>query len=142
MLSTENIGSDIFHCCFVVTCTLFAFIGLVWLREQILHGGGPDWLEREDGGWAIGGAQQQQIQPPPQANNNLVEQPANDVSVTIMHIYICVCVNTYYIIIIIRIICINTCVCVKQDWVFKNIIYFTYFLLRRFIFNAAGGRSR
>uniref|UniRef100_A0A0V0G6A1 E3 ubiquitin-protein ligase MARCHF6 n=1 Tax=Triatoma dimidiata TaxID=72491 RepID=A0A0V0G6A1_TRIDM len=54
MLSTENIGSDIFHGCFVVTCTLFAFIGLVWLREQILHGGGPDWLEPEQ----QGGAQQ------------------------------------------------------------------------------------
>uniref|UniRef100_A0A1B6ML90 E3 ubiquitin-protein ligase MARCHF6 n=2 Tax=Graphocephala atropunctata TaxID=36148 RepID=A0A1B6ML90_9HEMI len=48
MLSTENIASDIFHGCFVVTCTLFSFIGLVWLREQILHGGGPDWLERDD----------------------------------------------------------------------------------------------
>ncbi|XP_039285179.1 E3 ubiquitin-protein ligase MARCHF6 [Nilaparvata lugens] len=48
MLSTDNIASDIFHGCFVVSCTLFAFIGLVWLREQILHGGGPDWLERED----------------------------------------------------------------------------------------------
>ncbi len=33
---------------FIVTCTLFAFIGLVWLREQILHGGGPEWLEQED----------------------------------------------------------------------------------------------
>lgn len=33
---------------FIVTCTLFAFIGLVWLREQILHGGGPEWLEAED----------------------------------------------------------------------------------------------
>lgn len=31
-----------------MTCTLFAFIGLIWLREQILHGGGPDWLEREE----------------------------------------------------------------------------------------------
>ena len=30
---------------FVVTCTLCAFIGLVWLREQILHGGGPEWLD-------------------------------------------------------------------------------------------------
>lgn len=48
MLSPDNIASDIFHGCFVVTCTLFSFIGLVWLREQILHGGGPDWLERED----------------------------------------------------------------------------------------------
>ncbi|KAL1128927.1 hypothetical protein AAG570_013461 [Ranatra chinensis] len=58
MLSTENVGSDIFHGCIVVTCTLFAFIGLVWLREQILHGGGPDWLQPPE--------QQQQ----PQQNNN------------------------------------------------------------------------
>lgn len=48
MSSTENITSDIFHGCFVVTCTLFTFIGLVWLREQVLHGGGPDWLERDN----------------------------------------------------------------------------------------------
>ena len=31
----------------MVTLTLLAFIGLVWLREQILHGGGPEWLEME-----------------------------------------------------------------------------------------------
>ncbi|XP_014238068.1 E3 ubiquitin-protein ligase MARCH6 [Trichogramma pretiosum] len=48
MLSTENISSDIFHGCFVISCTLFTFLGLVWLREQILHAGGPDWLEREN----------------------------------------------------------------------------------------------
>lgn len=48
ILSTENISSDVFHGCFVVTCTLFAFIGIVWLREQILHAGGPDWLERDN----------------------------------------------------------------------------------------------
>lgn len=48
MFSTENIAADVFRGCFVVTCTLFAFIGLIWLREQILHGGGPDWLERDD----------------------------------------------------------------------------------------------
>ncbi|XP_060599884.1 E3 ubiquitin-protein ligase MARCHF6-like [Ruditapes philippinarum] len=47
MLSTENIASDCFHGCFVVACTLCAFISLVWLREQILHGGGPDWLEQD-----------------------------------------------------------------------------------------------
>lgn len=40
MLSSENIAADIFQGCFVVCCTLFAFAGLVWLREQILHGGG------------------------------------------------------------------------------------------------------
>ncbi|XP_041768912.1 E3 ubiquitin-protein ligase MARCHF6 [Anopheles merus] len=48
MFSTENITMDVFRGCFVVTCTLFTFIGLVWLREQIIHGGGPDWLERDD----------------------------------------------------------------------------------------------
>ncbi|XP_046484590.1 E3 ubiquitin-protein ligase MARCH6 [Neodiprion pinetum] len=48
MLSTENLSSDVFHGCFVVTCTLFGFIGLIWLREQILHAGGPDWLERDN----------------------------------------------------------------------------------------------
>ncbi|XP_074036205.1 E3 ubiquitin-protein ligase MARCHF6 isoform X2 [Leptinotarsa decemlineata] len=48
IVSSENLLSDIFQGCFVVTCTLFAFAGLVWLREQILHGGGPDWLQREN----------------------------------------------------------------------------------------------
>lgn len=47
MLSTENLLSDCFQGCFVVTCTLCTFISLVWLREQILHGGGPDWLEQD-----------------------------------------------------------------------------------------------
>ncbi|XP_037085050.1 E3 ubiquitin-protein ligase MARCHF6-like [Pollicipes pollicipes] len=62
MLSTENLLSDILQGCLVVTCTLCAFISLVWLREQILHGGGPDWLEQEaaaheeDGGAPVGPA--------------------------------------------------------------------------------------
>merc|ERR1712223_1569185 len=47
VFSTENIGADILQGCAVVTLTLLAFIGLVWLREQILHGGGPEWLEME-----------------------------------------------------------------------------------------------
>ena len=47
---SENLAADCFQGCFVVTCTLCAFISLVWLREQILHGGGPDWLEQEDQG--------------------------------------------------------------------------------------------
>jgi E3 ubiquitin-protein ligase MARCH6 len=46
MFSTENIISDGFYGCCVVTCTLCAFISLVWLREQILRGGGPEWLEQ------------------------------------------------------------------------------------------------
>lgn len=47
ILSAENLAKDVFSGCFVVTCTMFSFIGLVWLREQIMHGGGPDWLERD-----------------------------------------------------------------------------------------------
>nr|XP_015810788.2 E3 ubiquitin-protein ligase MARCH6 [Nothobranchius furzeri] len=53
MLSTDNLLADCLQGCFVVTCTLCAFISLVWLREQIVHGGAPQWLE------------QQQQQPPP-----------------------------------------------------------------------------
>ncbi|KAG7209966.1 hypothetical protein KM043_011555 [Ampulex compressa] len=34
MLSAENISSDVFHGCFVVTCTLFAFIGLAAAPPQ------------------------------------------------------------------------------------------------------------
>ena len=41
----ENILADCFQGFFVVLATLLAFISLVWLREQILHGGGPDWLD-------------------------------------------------------------------------------------------------
>ncbi|XP_030751678.1 E3 ubiquitin-protein ligase MARCH6 [Sitophilus oryzae] len=48
MISSENIAADIFQGCFVVCCTLFAFASLVWLREQILHGGGPEWLQRDE----------------------------------------------------------------------------------------------
>lgn len=48
MFSLDNIAADVFRGCFVVTCTLFGFIGLVWLREQIVHGGGPDWLDEEE----------------------------------------------------------------------------------------------
>lgn len=47
MFSTENLLSDSLYGCCVVTCTLCAFISLVWLREQILHGGGPEWLEQD-----------------------------------------------------------------------------------------------
>lgn len=90
ILSTENIAPDLFRGCFVVTCTLFAFIGLVWLREQILHGGGPDWLERDDPAPAAAAAAAADVPPadaaavPPQPpinvngvenNNNNIEEP-------------------------------------------------------------------
>ncbi|XP_045617401.1 E3 ubiquitin-protein ligase MARCHF6 isoform X3 [Procambarus clarkii] len=75
MLSTDNLVSDIFHGCFVVTCTLSAFISLVWLREQILHGGGPDWLDQDV---------QHEHEPPGnfgllnQGNGQVPVQPANE----------------------------------------------------------------
>lgn len=47
VFSSENILSDILVGTAVVSLTLLTFIGLVWLREQILHGGGPAWLEPE-----------------------------------------------------------------------------------------------
>ncbi|XP_042863946.1 E3 ubiquitin-protein ligase MARCHF6-like [Penaeus japonicus] len=86
MLSTDNLVSDIFHGCFVVTCTLSAFISLVWLREQILHGGGPDWLDQEiqhehEPPGNFGAINQVNGQVPVQAaNDNVAPQPevAND----------------------------------------------------------------
>jgi len=69
VFSTENIGADILQGCAVVTLTLLAFIGLVWLREQILHGGGPEWLEMEANAIQHGPNQQQ-----PQ--NNIMEEDA------------------------------------------------------------------
>lgn len=72
MFSTENLAADVFRGCFVVTCTLFAFIGLVWLREQILHGGGPDWLDE-------GNNVNEEIPrpaPPPQADN--LQEPLDE----------------------------------------------------------------
>ncbi|KAG5885923.1 hypothetical protein JTB14_010952 [Gonioctena quinquepunctata] len=70
MMSTENLAADIFQGCFVVTCTLFAFAGLVWLREQILHGGGPDWLQREN---------LQQGEEPPRILENIPEENREEV---------------------------------------------------------------
>uniref|UniRef100_A0A8C8IWZ1 E3 ubiquitin-protein ligase MARCHF6 n=1 Tax=Oncorhynchus tshawytscha TaxID=74940 RepID=A0A8C8IWZ1_ONCTS len=61
MLSTENLLADCLQGCFVVTCTLCAFISLVWLREQIVHGGAPQWLEQNQ-------QQQPQHAPAPQPN--------------------------------------------------------------------------
>ena len=74
-LCRENIGADILQGVAVVTLTLLAFIGLVWLREQILHGGGPEWLEMEANanlqpGGVIGPNQQ------PQPQNNIMEDDA------------------------------------------------------------------
>ena len=45
LFGSENLFADCIRGCFVVACTLCAFISLVWLREQIVMNGGPDWLE-------------------------------------------------------------------------------------------------
>lgn len=70
LLSVENVALDMLHGGIVVTCTLLAFIGLVWLREQILHGGALDWVENQ------GNAQEVNVLPvvgqgvlPPDNNN-------------------------------------------------------------------------
>lgn len=67
----ENLLADCLQGCFVVTCTLCAFISLVWLREQIVHGGAPLWLE------------QNQQQPANAAGQ------ANEVNYTQKHAYYC-----------------------------------------------------
>lgn len=82
MLSTDNLLADCLQGCFVVACTLCAFISLVWLREQIVHGGAPLWLEQNQhqpanvapqpneqapapGNGGAGGAAEQQAAPAP-----------------------------------------------------------------------------
>jgi len=68
MLSTENIVSDILQGGFVVMCSLAAFISLVWLREQIISGGGPEWLEN------IGRQNNEPIDPLPARNRHRHQQ--------------------------------------------------------------------
>jgi len=83
VFSTENILTDILQGCAVVTLTLLAFIGLVWLREQILHGGGPAWLEPEEaaGGQQAGANQQENLDnavvPAEADNEEIIEQGVN-----------------------------------------------------------------
>ncbi|XP_056680282.1 E3 ubiquitin-protein ligase MARCHF6 isoform X1 [Monodelphis domestica] len=78
MLSTENLLADCLQGCFVVTCTLCAFISLVWLREQIVHGGAPQWLEQNHA-QPLNAAGQQNEAPGigNGAENVAIDQPAN-----------------------------------------------------------------
>ncbi|NWX83214.1 MARH6 ligase, partial [Nothoprocta ornata] len=78
MLSTENLLADCLQGCFVVTCTLCAFISLVWLREQIVHGGAPQWLEQNQQQPLNGAGQQNEAQAVANGVENAVlDQPAN-----------------------------------------------------------------
>ncbi|XP_062067666.1 E3 ubiquitin-protein ligase MARCHF6 [Lepus europaeus] len=78
MLSTENLLADCLQGCFVVTCTLCAFISLVWLREQIVHGGAPIWLEHAAPPFNAAGHHQNEAPAGGNgAENVAAEQPAN-----------------------------------------------------------------
>lgn len=44
IVSTDHLLTDVLQGGLVVFCSLGAFICLLWLREQILTGGGPAWL--------------------------------------------------------------------------------------------------
>ncbi|CAF1215439.1 unnamed protein product [Rotaria sordida] len=45
IVSTDHLFTDVLQGGLVVFCSLGAFICLLWLREQILTGGGPAWLQ-------------------------------------------------------------------------------------------------
>ncbi|KAH0618019.1 hypothetical protein JD844_016933 [Phrynosoma platyrhinos] len=79
MLSTENLLADCLQGCFVVTCTLCAFISLVWLREQIVHGGAPQWLEQNQQQAINDVGQQNEVQGAGNggAENAALDQPAD-----------------------------------------------------------------
>ncbi|VDN01821.1 unnamed protein product [Thelazia callipaeda] len=47
LFSIENLFIDCIKGCFIVSIFLCAFISLVWLREQIIHGGPQEWLNIE-----------------------------------------------------------------------------------------------
>lgn len=87
ILSIDKIVVDIVQGCLVVGCTLCAFISLVWLREQVTHGGGPDWLnlpQQQNGDQAQdagpdedeegGGVQEDGQRAQPNAGENGVEE--------------------------------------------------------------------
>nr|XP_009939563.1 PREDICTED: E3 ubiquitin-protein ligase MARCH6 [Opisthocomus hoazin] len=82
ILSTENLLADCLQGCFVVTCTLCAFISLVWLREQIVHGGAPQWLEQNQQQPLNGVGQQNEAQAVVNGGveNAVLDQPANAVA--------------------------------------------------------------
>lgn len=48
IVSTDHLFTDVLQGGLVVFCSLGAFICLLWLREQILTGGGPAWLQPAD----------------------------------------------------------------------------------------------
>ncbi|TRZ16821.1 hypothetical protein HGM15179_010287 [Zosterops borbonicus] len=91
ILSTENLLADCLQGCFVVTCTLCAFISLVWLREQIVHGGAPQWLEQN---------QQQPLNGVGQQNEVKLTMLGLDGSLVFLeHVFWVVSLNTLFILV-------------------------------------------
>ncbi|XP_004414892.1 PREDICTED: E3 ubiquitin-protein ligase MARCH6 isoform X4 [Odobenus rosmarus divergens] len=76
MLSTDNLLADCLQGCFVVTCTLCAFISLVWLREQIVHGGAPIWLEHAAPPFNAAGHHQNEAPAGGNGAENVAPEPA------------------------------------------------------------------
>ena len=75
IVSTDHILTDVLQGGLVVFCSLGAFICLLWLREQILTGGGPAWLQAPEpdpvraAAAALAGIEAAEAQlPPPQIN--------------------------------------------------------------------------
>nr|CAB3263649.1 E3 ubiquitin-protein ligase MARCH6 [Phallusia mammillata] len=48
MVSPKNVGGDVLNGFVIVGCSLMAFIGLVWLRMQILNGDMPEWIHQRE----------------------------------------------------------------------------------------------
>jgi E3 ubiquitin-protein ligase MARCH6 len=65
IVSTDHLLTDVLQGGLVVFCSLGAFICLLWLREQILTGGGPAWLVAAEAELA---RQPAAAAPPPQVN--------------------------------------------------------------------------
>jgi E3 ubiquitin-protein ligase MARCH6 len=68
IVSTDHILTDVLQGGLVVFCSLGAFICLLWLREQILTGGGPAWLQPLEPELARPQAAAAAPPPPPQVN--------------------------------------------------------------------------
>jgi E3 ubiquitin-protein ligase MARCH6 len=69
IVSTDHILTDVLQGGLVVFCSLGAFICLLWLREQILTGGGPAWLQPVDPEPA---RQAEPVAPPPPPEVNVI----------------------------------------------------------------------
>ncbi|XP_030892122.1 E3 ubiquitin-protein ligase MARCH6 [Leptonychotes weddellii] len=77
-IKMDNLLADCLQGCFVVTCTLCAFISLVWLREQIVHGGAPIWLEHAAPPFNAAGHHQNEAPAGGNGAENVApDQPAN-----------------------------------------------------------------